>query len=141
MTATAVNLLGMPRRELERMFADMGEKPFRARQLMRWIYGRSVLDPQAMTDLSVALRAQLADDTAITLPRVISREDAADGVVKWQLDAGQGQAIETVFIPEESRGTLCVSSQVGCAGAPGSNGLISPATLWASILPCARPGR
>ena len=115
MTAIAVNLLGMPRHELERMFANMGEKPFRARQLMRWIYGRSVLDLQAMTDLSVALRTQLADDTATSLPRVISREDASDGVIKWQLDAGQGQAIETVFIPEESRGTLCVSSQVGCA--------------------------
>jgi 23S rRNA (adenine2503-C2)-methyltransferase len=117
MTANAPvpNLLGMPRQALEKVFVDMGEKPYRARQLMRWIYGQSVMDPAGMTDLSLSLREQLADSAGFELPRVTMRENAADGVVKWQLEAGSGQAIETVFIPEEGRGTLCVSSQVGCA--------------------------
>lgn len=110
-----LNLFGMPRGELESMFADMGEKPFRARQMMQWIYGRSVFDPEQMTDLSVALRARLAERFTCSIPAVLSREDATDGVIKWRLNAGGGQAIETVFIPEDARGTLCVSSQVGCA--------------------------
>ncbi len=115
MTETARNLLGMTRGELESLFADMGEKPFRARQLMQWVYGRSVRNFDEMTDLSLALRSSLAERLRFALPQIRSREDAADGVVKWQLEAGDRQAIETVFIPEEGRGTLCVSSQVGCA--------------------------
>lgn len=97
------------------MFADLGEKPFRARQMMQWIYGRSVLDLDAMTDLSLVLRRQLADRVAMVVPGVLARQESVDGVVKWRLDAGGGQAIETVYIPEEGRSTLCVSSQVGCA--------------------------
>jgi len=93
----------------------MGEKPFRARQVMQWIYGRSVYELNEMTDLSRVLRQRLAGSVVIQMPEILVREDAADGVVKWQLGAGAGQAIETVFIPEEGRGTLCVSSQVGCA--------------------------
>ena len=115
MNSAAVNLLGMPRDELERWFADFGEKPFRARQLMRWLYGRSVIDLEAMTDLSLTLRQQLTERTALSLSPVMEQQRAADGVIKWQIDAGMGQAIETVFIPEATRGTLCVSSQVGCA--------------------------
>jgi len=109
------HLLGMTRSELESMFTDMGQKPFRARQIMQWVYGRSVRDLAQMTDLSADLRSSLAGQLDFSLPEIQLREDAADGVVKWQLAAGGGQAIETVFIPEESRGTLCVSSQVGCA--------------------------
>ena len=97
------------------MFADMGEKAFHARQLMQWIYARSVLDFDDMTDLRRDLRQTLARRYEVRLPEVQQREDAADGVIKWQLRAGDKQAIETVFIPEETRGTLCVSSQVGCA--------------------------
>lgn len=115
MNNSTVNLLGLPQRDLERMFVDMGEKPFRARQVMQWMYGRSVFDVDRMTNLSVALRRRLADRVRISLPDVVTREDAADGVIKWSLNARGGQAVETVFIPEESRGTLCVSSQVGCA--------------------------
>ena len=115
MPEAAVNLVGKSRGELERLFVAMGEKPFRARQVMKWLYGRSVLDPQEMTDLSVALRERLTASAHFSLPEAQACERAADGVIKWQLAAGHGQAIETVFIPEESRGTLCVSSQVGCA--------------------------
>jgi 23S rRNA (adenine2503-C2)-methyltransferase len=109
------HLLGMTRSDLESMFTDMGLKPFRARQIMQWVYGRSVRSLDDMTDLSLDLRRSLADRLDFSLPEIRSRQDAADGVVKWQLAAGDGQAIETVFIPEETRGTLCVSSQVGCA--------------------------
>ncbi len=115
MTASPVNLLGMPRADLERLFADMGEKTFRARQMMQWMYGRSVLRLDDMTDLSKTLRHSLGDRIEFGLPQLQERQDASDGVIKWRLRAGGGQAIETVFIPEESRGTLCVSSQVGCA--------------------------
>lgn len=115
MTADPVNLLGMPRADLERLFAEMGEKSFRARQMMQWVYGRSVLRLDEMTDLSKTLRDSLGDRVEFGLPEVQERHDAADGVIKWRLKAGESQLIETVFIPEEGRGTLCVSSQVGCA--------------------------
>lgn len=115
MTEPAVNLLGLPRRELEQLFVSIGEKPFRARQIMKWIYVHGVLDPAQMTDLGVALRQELAVRAPILLPAITTTQESADGTVKWRLDAGAGQAIETVFIPEPGRGTLCVSSQVGCA--------------------------
>lgn len=115
MEESSVNLLGLPRRELERFFAGIGEKPFRARQLMQWVYARGVLDPAQMTDLGLALRHELAVRSPLRLPDVLALQESADGTVKWRLDAGAGQAIETVFIPEPGRGTLCVSSQVGCA--------------------------
>lgn len=115
MEKSTINLFGMPRGDLEKMFADLGEKPFRARQMMQWIYGRSVLDLDSMTDLSLVLRRKLADRVAMDVPGVLARQESVDGVVKWRLDAGGGQAIETVYIPEEGRSTLCVSSQVGCA--------------------------
>jgi len=115
MTGTTRHLLGMTRGELEDMFTDMGEKTFRARQIMQWVYGRSVCDLDGMTDLSLDLRRALAQRLRFGLPEIQSREDASDGVVKWLLKAGDQQAIEAVFIPEENRGTLCVSSQVGCA--------------------------
>ncbi len=115
MTVNPVNLLGMPRADLERLFADMGEKTFRARQMMQWVYGRSVLQLDDMTDLSKALRDSLGERVEFVLPEVGERQDAEDGVIKWRLEAGDSQVVETVFIPEEDRGTLCVSSQVGCA--------------------------
>jgi len=107
--------LGLPRPELEQLFAGLGEKPFRARQLMRWMYGRGVLDPSAMTDLSVGLRETLGRRASFSLPAIDTVQESADGTTKWRLAVGAGQLIETVFIPEEGRGTLCVSSQVGCA--------------------------
>lgn len=115
MTAAPVNLLGMPRAELEAWFTDVGEKPFRARQLMRWVYHRNVLEPDHMTDLSLGLRRLLNTTSSMPLPQVQDRQVSADGTTKWALAAGGGQRIEMVFIPETGRGTLCVSSQVGCA--------------------------
>lgn len=138
----AVNLLGMPRPDLERFFAGIGEKPFRARQLMQWIYARGVLDPGQMTDLGLALRHDLATRAPIRLPRVTATQESADGTVKWRLEADAGQVIETVFIPEPGRGTLCVSSQVGCAmdcsfcatGRQGFNRNLSAADIVAQVL-------
>ncbi len=142
MASVAENLLGLSRSSLEQVFVDMGEKPFRARQLMRWVYGRSVLRPAEMTDLSLALRERLGSRDYFSLPKVMLRQTARDGVVKWQLDAGRSQAIETVFIPEEDRGTLCVSSQVGCAldcsfcatGAQGFNRNLSAAEIIGQVV-------
>jgi 23S rRNA (adenine2503-C2)-methyltransferase len=142
MNEMAQNLLGMPRGDLEAWFADQGEKPFRARQLMRWMYRRSILDLDAMTDLSVALRDHLAGRINLKLPVIRERLDSADGTVKWLLDVGRGQSIETVFIPEENRGTLCVSSQVGCAmdcpfcatGRQGFNRNLSAAEIIGQVL-------
>ncbi len=117
MTANASknNLLGMSQDMLEQFFAERGEKPFRARQLMQWIYQRDVTDFDEMTDLSKNLRERLTCDAGIVLPTVQSRHDSADGTVKWLFATDCGQAVETVFIPEPGRGTLCISSQVGCA--------------------------
>jgi len=145
MNNSTVNLLGIPQAELERMFINMGEKPFRARQVMQWLYGRSVFELDLMTNLSAALRRELADHVQIALPLVQTREDAEDGVVKWSLHAGGGQAIEVVFIPEEGRGTLCVSSQVGCAmdcpfcatGRQGFNRNLSAAEIIGQVLVAA----
>ena len=109
------NLLGSPPEELVEFFGSLNQKPFRARQLMRWLYQRKVLDFGAMTDLSAGLRAELAAVAELTLPRVLSVEASADGTRKWLIDVGGAQAVETVFIPEPNRGTLCVSSQAGCA--------------------------
>ncbi len=114
-TADKTNLLGLSPRELEQWFAANGEKPFRARQFMQWLYQRGVADIDAMTDLSKGLRAKLADTAEIVFPEVESRHDSEDGTVKWLFSSGRGQSVETVFIPEGARGTLCISSQVGCA--------------------------
>ena len=117
MTATAekTNLLGLSQGDLEQFLAARSEKPFRARQLMQWIYQRSVDDFDEMTDLSKSLRARLKADAEIVPPKVQARHDSNDGCVKWLFTSGAGQAVETVFIPEVDRGTLCISSQVGCA--------------------------
>ena len=113
--ADRVNLLGLGEPALAAYFASLGHKPFRARQLMQWIYQRGVLDFDAMTDLSRSLRAELRATAALALPDVVRTETSADGTRKWLLDVGAGQAVETVFIPEPNRGTLCISSQAGCA--------------------------
>lgn len=109
------NLLGMSRTSLQRYFASIGEKPFRATQLLKWIHQRGERDFGAMSDLSRPLREWLADNAALTLPEVVSEQASSDGTVKWLLRLRGGNCIEAVFIPEEGRGTLCVSSQVGCA--------------------------
>jgi len=114
-TAQKTNLLGLSQDGLEQFLAARAEKPFRARQIMQWIYQREVDDFDEMTDLSKSLRATLKADAEIISPEVQVRHDAKDGCVKWLFKSGAGQAVETVFIPETDRGTLCISSQVGCA--------------------------
>ena len=114
-TSDRQELLGLSREELEGFFAGMGEKPFRARQLLQWLHRRGTTDFSDMTDLAKSLRSALGLTAAVSLPRVLSRHQSDDGTVKWLTAAGGGQAVETVFIPEPDRGTLCISSQVGCA--------------------------
>ncbi len=114
LAAPKTNLLGLTRSELEAFVAGMGEKPFRARQLMKWMYRRAVGDIEAMTDLGKDFRQRLAAVAEIRTPEVIVSQRSADGTRKWLLRLESGQAIEMVFIPEPGRGTLCISSQVGC---------------------------
>jgi 23S rRNA (adenine2503-C2)-methyltransferase len=109
------NLLGKPEPALARFFDGLGEKPFRARQVLQWIHQRHVTRFEDMTDLSKPLRARLEEVAAIGMPTVVSEKTSTDGTVKWLFESGAGQAVETVFIPEPGRGTLCISSQVGCA--------------------------
>jgi len=109
-----VNLLGLDKAGLEAFVGGLGSKPFRARQLMNWLYKRGESDISAMTDLAKDFRAQLLQHAEVKLPEIVKTQVASDGTRKWLLSGGNGQAFETVFIPEEDRGTLCISSQVGC---------------------------
>jgi 23S rRNA (adenine2503-C2)-methyltransferase len=111
----SVNLLGLDHAALQAFCAGMGEKPYRARQLLRWIHHAGAADFGSMTDMSKPLRERLALEAAVTAPCVLRDTTATDGTRKWLLDVGTGNAIESVFIPEEKRGTLCISSQAGCA--------------------------
>jgi 23S rRNA (adenine2503-C2)-methyltransferase len=113
--AERTNLLGLARPELEAFIAQLGGKPFRARQLMNWMYKRGVDSFTQMTDLAKELRAQLAALAEVRAPEILSERRSADGTCKWVLRADARQAFEMVFIPEPDRGTLCISSQVGCA--------------------------
>jgi len=110
-----VNLLGLGSLELEEFCAQLGEKSYRAKQLLRWIHHAGVDEFGAMTDIAKPLRERLMRCATICAPRVTQDTVAADGTRKWLLDVGTGNAIETVFIPEIHRGTLCISSQAGCA--------------------------
>ena len=109
------NLLDFDAQALAGYFTEMGEKPFRARQLMRWIYKDGESDFAAMTDIAAALRDKLAQHACISAPSVMREELSDDGTRKWLLNVGTGNAVEAVYIPEESRGTLCISTQAGCA--------------------------
>jgi 23S rRNA (adenine2503-C2)-methyltransferase len=109
-----VNLLDLDRRDLAAFFAALGEKPFRAAQVMKWIYHERVTDFAAMTNLSKALRERLAERAEIRPPEVVLDQASRDGSHKWLIRLDSGNSIETVFIPEPDRGTLCVSSQIGC---------------------------
>lgn len=109
------NLLGLTRAELEAFVAGMGEKPFRARQLLKWLYKRCVADFDQMTDLARSFRERLKEVAVVATPSIITTQVSADGTRKWLLEMDGTQGIETVFIPEPGRGTLCISSQVGCA--------------------------
>src|SRR5688572_5301838 len=118
-TTAKTNLLGLTRAELEAFVANMGEKPFRARQLMKWLYKRHVADFEQMTDLAKSFRQRLSEIAEVVVPAITTQQVSADGTRKWLLamntSDGIKQGIEMVFIPEPGRGTLCISSQVGCA--------------------------
>lgn len=116
MNATApVELLGLERSALVALCRDWGEKPFRAQQLMRWLHRRYEHDFDRMSDLARGFRETLSARARVSGPSVIGDHASGDGTRKWLLDVGQGNAVETVFIPEAGRGTLCVSTQAGCA--------------------------
>ena len=140
-----VNLLGLSRHRMEQFFVDMGEKKFRAGQLMKWIHQYGVDDFEAMTNVSKTLRARLAEIAEIRGPEVLVDEVSDDGTRKWVMRMAEGNSIETVLIPDGERGTLCVSSQVGCSldcsfcstGKRGFNRNLSSAEiigqLWAAL--------
>jgi 23S rRNA (adenine2503-C2)-methyltransferase len=109
------NLLNLDGEGLARFVASLGEKPFRSTQLMRWIHQRGESDIHAMSDLAKSFREQLQDIVEIKSLPIISDQTASDGTRKWLLDVGDGNAVEMVYIPEEERGTLCISTQAGCA--------------------------
>ena len=109
------NLLGLPREEMEGFFVSLGEKPFRAAQALKWIHHRHTASFAAMTDLGKALRSRLDAVAEIRAPEVVADRLSADGTRKWLFEVGGGNCVETVYIPDGERGTLCVSSQVGCA--------------------------
>ncbi|MFZ5465825.1 MAG: 23S rRNA (adenine(2503)-C(2))-methyltransferase RlmN [Pseudomonadota bacterium] len=114
-TSGKINLLGLPKGKLEQFFVEMGEKPFRAAQVMKWIHQRGVIDFAEMSDLSKALREKLAQVAEIRIPEVQFEQKSRDGTMKWVLRLDSGNSVEMVYIPERERATLCVSSQVGCA--------------------------
>ncbi|QIM49888.1 23S rRNA (adenine(2503)-C(2))-methyltransferase RlmN [Pusillimonas sp. DMV24BSW_D] len=109
-----IDVLGMGPAELTALVAQWGGKPFRARQLMRWVHQRGAGSFDNMSDLARSFREQLSQHCRIGAPLVQTRQCSSDGTRKWLFDVGQGNAVETVFIPENDRGTLCISSQAGC---------------------------
>lgn len=113
-TSNKPNLFDLDRAGLARFFADIGEKPYRATQLMGWVYHEGVRDFAEMTNLSKGLRAKLAEHAELVLPEMQVEQRSKDGTRKWLLQMAGGNSVETVFIPEAKRGTLCISSQVGC---------------------------
>ena len=112
--ASRPNLVGMDRAEMAAAFAGMGLPAFRMKQVWNWVYHRGVTDFEAMTNIAKDLRGRLAGTFRIARPEVVTEQKSTDGTIKWLLRFEDGNEVETVFIPEEDRGTLCVSSQVGC---------------------------
>lgn len=108
-------LIGLSRDELAAELAKLGEKPFRAKQIWHWLYNQGVTDFAAMTNLSKDLREKLSNGCSITRPKVVTRQISADKTSKWLLEFADGQRVEMVYIPEEDRGAVCISTQVGCA--------------------------
>jgi 23S rRNA (adenine2503-C2)-methyltransferase len=114
-TAMTTNLLDYDLEGLVALCEQLGEKRFRATQLFRWIHQKGATNFEQMTDLAKSLREKLSTSACIQVPKVVSRHESTDGTIKWLFDVGAGDVIETVFIPEADRGTLCISSQAGCA--------------------------
>src|SRR6056297_1552065 len=110
-----VNLLGMTRAQLEEFFVGLGEKPFRAQQVLKWIHHAGITDISEMTNLGRNLREKLAGIAEVRPPEIASQRDSEDGTRKWAIRVDGGGLVETVLIPAGDRATLCVSSQVGCS--------------------------
>lgn len=139
------NLANLDHEGLKQFFVSIQEKPFRARQILQWIHQRGVTDFEKMTDISKDLRLKLAESAYIQFPHVLLRKPSQDGTQKWLMQMPDGNAIETVYIPEDDRGTLCISSQVGCmltctfcsTGTQGFNRNLSTAEiigqLWVAV--------
>lgn len=110
-----VNLLSLSPKKMADFFVELGEKPFRAQQMLKWIHQLGEDNFDNMTNMSKALRAKLAEVSEITLPEIVLEKTSTDGTRKWVMRMPGGSSIETVYIPEKDRGTLCISSQIGCA--------------------------
>ena len=110
-----VNLFSFDRKGLGEFLTSLGEKPYRAKQIMQWLYARGVRDFDEMSDISKSLRAEFKDRCTTVVPSVSEEHLSKDGTCKWLFELHDGNRIETVYIPEKDRGTLCVSSQIGCA--------------------------
>ena len=113
--APKTNLLGLTRSDMEAYFTDLGAKAFHGRNVLKWIHKHGVRDFDAMTDVPQRLRDLLGQKAEVAVPRIVLSQPASDGTTKWVLELADGQHIETVYIPEQNRSTICVSSQVGCA--------------------------
>jgi 23S rRNA (adenine2503-C2)-methyltransferase len=112
---TRINLLDLDEGGLREFFSSIGEQPWRARQILKWVYHQQLTDFSRMTNLGMGLRQRLSEIAEIRAPEILKEQFSADGTIKWLLGLPGGNAVETVYIPEPNRGTLCVSSQVGCA--------------------------
>ena len=110
-----VNLLGMTVENLRIFFADLGEKPFRAQQIMQWIHQKGVTNFDEMTNVSKSLREKLAVVAEVRGPKILSFQESRDGTRKWLVEIEGGSIVESVLIPDKGRATLCVSSQAGCS--------------------------
>lgn len=110
-----IELLGLSKEEIAEQIAKLGEKPFRAKQLWQWLYYHGISDFEKMTSFSKDLRAKLAENFTITRPQIVTEQISVDKTHKWLLEFADGQRVEMVYIPEEDRGAVCISTQVGCA--------------------------
>ena len=136
------NLLNLNQQALIEFFKTLGEKPYRVKQLMQWIYKYQEFDFDKMSNLSKKLREQLNEIACIEFPSIITQNHALDGVIKWVIDMGENNCIEMVYIPEKDRGTLCISSQVGCSlactfcstGMQGFNRNLTTAEIIAQVI-------
>jgi len=137
-----INLLNLNQKALDEFFKKLGEKSYRTKQIMKWIYKDQVFDFDQMLNLSKKLREQLKEISCIEFPSVVSKSHALDGVIKWVVELSGENHVEMVYIPEKDRGTLCISSQVGCAlactfcstGYQGFNRNLSTAEIIAQVL-------
>ena len=113
--APKTNLVGLTKNAMEAFFEDLGAKPFHGRNVLKWIHKHGVTDFDAMSDVPKALRQTLHQSAEVVLPRISLAQPSTDGTIKWVVELADGQHVETVYIPEDNRSTICVSSQVGCA--------------------------